>query len=93
MGAMGVEGHGGRVERGGRSGASKHGDILGSPRGVRKYMAKVLSKCSRYHTYISRHRFTLSWFSSTELRHIVCELSRYILSCLSMLTCFMGHKI
>ena len=62
-------------------------------RWVVNYMYNLLSKYGCYHTYKSRHIFILSCFSNTELKDIVCELSRCTLSCISVLTCIVGRKI
>ena len=56
-------------------------------------MYNLLSKYGCYNTYKSRHIFILSCFSNTELKDIVCELSRCTLSCISVLTCIVGRKI
>ena len=62
-------------------------------RWVVNYMYNLLSKYGCYNTYKSRHIFILSCFSNTELKDIVCELSRCTLSCISVLTCIVGRKI
>ena len=62
-------------------------------RWVVNYMYNLLSKYGCCNTYLSRHIFRLSCFSNTELKHIVCELSRCTLSCISVLTCILGRGI